>query len=258
MIEPAEIRRRLQSRTLGGKVYSFDVIDSTNSFAKSLSEEDSPHGTLVLAEEQTQGRGRQGRRWEAEKGMNLLFSVVFRTPFIHERARILPFVAALATADAVEQTTRCKVECKWPNDLLIDKKKFAGMLIEAEAQNDSVTTVILGTGVNVNQTGFSDDLVTKATSLRLAGGVNVDRVGLLCRILEELERRLVQLGRFSTDIVLDEWKRHTTMIGSTITLTEKSGRTTGKAVDVAPNGALLFEEKGGARREVFAGDVTLG
>jgi len=258
MIAPEEIGRRLQSTILGRKIYSFEVIDSTNSYAKSLDDERAPHGTIVIAEEQTHGRGRQGRRWDSERGKNLLFSVVFRTPFIHDRARILPFLAALAAADAVEQLSRCKVECKWPNDLLIEKKKFAGMLIEAEAQSDSVTSVTLGVGINVNQTEFSDELKAKVTSLRLAGGNEIDRIGLLCRFLEELERRLIQLNRFSTDLVLEEWKRRTTMLGTLITLTEKRGRISGRAIDVAPNGALVFEESGGARREVFAGDVTLG
>ncbi len=258
MMDAELIGQSLNTRALGKKIYSFETLDSTNTFARKLSDEDSPHGTLVIAEEQTAGRGRQGRRWQAEKGRNLLFSVVLRTPFLQERARILPFVGALAAADAVEQLTHCSVECKWPNDLLIDKRKFAGMLIEAVMQNDVVTSVVMGVGINVNQREFPDEIKSKATSLAEHEENDIDRVQLLCRIMEELEQRLEQLRQFSPQVLLDDWKRRTTMFGSRITLTEQAGQSSGKAIDLAPNGALIIEDETGIRREIFAGDVTLG
>lgn len=251
------IRQSLRTRFVGKRIYSFEAIDSTNTFARRLGDDESPHGTLIVAEEQTAGKGRQGRRWQSQKGKNLLFSIVFRTPFTQERARILPFAAALAAADSTEHFTHCSVECKWPNDLMIKKRKFAGMLMEAVTQNDSVTCVVMGIGINVNQTDFPDDIRNKATSLRAQEGHDIDRVLLLCGFLEELEHRLEQLRQFSPQLLLDEWKQRTTMFGSTITLTEHAGKSTARAVDVAPNGALVIEDENGLRREVFAGDVTL-
>jgi BirA family transcriptional regulator, biotin operon repressor / biotin---[acetyl-CoA-carboxylase] ligase len=257
MMDAELIRQSLDTRVLGKKIYSFQTIDSTNTFARTLGENESPHGTLIVAEEQTAGRGRQGRRWQSQSGENLLFSVLFRTPFIQERARILPFVGALSVADAVEKRARCAVECKWPNDLLIHKKKFAGMLIEAVIQNEEVTCVIMGIGVNVNQTEFSDDIKDRTTSLLADAGERIDRIPLLCGILEELEHRLDQLRQFSPQGILDEWKRRTAMFGTIITLAEQKGQTSARAIDVAPNGALVVENEFGVRREVFAGDVTL-
>jgi BirA family biotin operon repressor/biotin-[acetyl-CoA-carboxylase] ligase len=257
MIDTDLIRHSLKTRSLGKKIYSFETIDSTNTFARTLGEDESPHGTLIVAEEQTAGRGRQGRRWQSQRGKNLLLSIVFRTPFIHERARMLPFAAALAAADGAEHFTHCPVECKWPNDLMIEKRKFAGMLIEAVTQNDSVTCVIMGVGINVNQTEFPDDIRNRATSLRVHEENDIDRVLLLCGFMEELEHRLKQLRQFSPQLLLDEWKRRATMFGSTITLTEQAGQSSARAVDVAPNGALVIEDENGVRREVFAGDVSL-
>jgi birA, biotin-[acetyl-CoA-carboxylase] ligase region len=258
MIDENDIRKSLRTQSLGKRIYSFDTIDSTNTFARSLREDECPHGTLIVADEQTAGKGRQGRQWQSQKGKNLLFSVVIRPLLIQEKVRVLPFAAALAAADGIEQESKCAVECKWPNDLLIEMKKVAGMLIETTSQNDAVMNVIIGIGVNVNQTEFADNIKEKATSLKLHSHQDVDRVRLLCAIIEELEYRLEQVRQFSAQLLLDEWKQRTTMLGSTITLVEHRSSLQATAIDVAPNGALVIEETNGTRREVFAGDVTIG
>ena len=255
MISEGEIRGTLKTKTFGRTIYAFDKLDSTNVYARSLKEDDSAHGTLVVADEQTAGKGRQGRVWRSQKGMNLLFSLVLRPKITHDRIRLLPFAAGLAVADAIEQSTGCNVECKWPNDLLVGKKKVAGMLIESTVQNEAITNVILGIGVNVNQTHFPVEL--NATSLRIHTGKDVDRVRLLCSALEELEQRYEQLEHFSPRMILDEWKQRAPMFGSLITLVEHGSPLKATAIDIAPDGALIIEELNGARREVLAGDVTL-
>lgn len=257
MIEEREIQALLKAKQFGKKVYCFDTIDSTNAFARSLKENDAPHGTLVVADEQTAGKGRQERKWRSQKGKNLLFSLILKPSFPQEKIRLLPFAAALASADAIEMETGCAVECKWPNDLLVARKKIAGMLIETTMQEEIVKNAILGIGINVNQTVFADDLKEKATSLRLHSSKDVDRVHLLCGVLEELENRYEQLQQFPPQLLLDEWKQRATMFGTTITLVEDSTLLKATAIDVAPNGALVIEELNGARREVFAGDVTI-
>ncbi len=112
MIDEQEIRNSLHTQFLGRRIYTFDSIDSTNTFARALKEDECPNGTLVVADEQTAGKGRQGRQWQSQKGKNLLFSVVTRPFFVHEKVRVLPFAAALATADGIEQETKSVVECK--------------------------------------------------------------------------------------------------------------------------------------------------
>jgi len=257
MIEEREIRAHLQTKHFGKNLYCFDTIDSTNTFARSLKEKDAPHGTLVVADEQTAGKGRQERQWRSQKGKNLLFSLILKPAFPQEKIRLLPFATALAAADAVEMETGCSVECKWPNDLLVARKKVAGMLIETTMQDEVVKNAILGIGINVNQTVFADDLKEKATSLRLHSSKDFDRVHLLCEVLGELENRYDQLEQFSSQLLLDEWKQRATMFGTTITLAEHSSLLKVTAIDIAPSGALVIEELNGARREVFAGDVTI-
>ncbi len=258
MIDENEIRKSLRTQTLGKRIYSFDSIDSTNVFGHSLKEDECPNGTVIVADEQTAGKGRQGRQWQSQKGKNLLFSMVIRPLFSQEKVRVLPFATALAVADGIEQESKSAIECKWPNDLMIDGKKVAGMLIETATQNDAVTSVILGIGINVNQTEFADDIKEKATSLKLHSQQDIDRVRLLCAVMEQCEYRFEQLRQFSQQILLDEWKQRTTMLGSMITLVEHQSATKAMAIDVAPNGALIIEEINGPRREVFAGDVTIG
>ncbi len=258
MINEQDIRRSLRAQVLGKRIYTFDSIDSTNTFARSLEESECPNGTLIIADEQTAGKGRQGRQWQSQKGMNLLFSVVTRPSFIQEKIRMLPFAAALAVADGIEQETKSAIECKWPNDLLIDGKKVAGMLIESATQNEAVMSMIFGIGINVNQTEFANDIKEKATSLKLHSQQDIDRVRLLCAVIGELEYRFEQLRQFSPHMLLDEWKQRATMLGSAITIAEHRSSIKAKAIDVAANGALVIEEIDGTRREVFAGDVTIG
>ncbi len=257
MINESDIRKSLRTKFLGQRIYSFDSIDSTNTFARSLKEDDCPNGTLVIADEQTAGKGRQGRQWQAQKGKNLLFTIVTRPLFDHDKIRLIPFAAALAAADGIEQETTSAVECKWPNDLLIAGKKIAGMLIETTTQNDAVMHVILGIGINVNQTEFPGDIKEKATSLKLHSQQEINRIRLLCAVLAELEYRFDQLRHFSAQMLLDEWKQRATMLGSEITLVEHRTSIQARAIDVAPSGALVIEEMNGMRREVFAGDVTI-
>ena len=258
MIGVDTIRRSMRAASLGRTIYTFDSINSTNTFARTLRDEECPHGTVIVAEEQTAGKGRQGRLWQSQKGTNLLFSIVLKEPSIQEKIGVLPFAAALAAADGIERISGCAVECKWPNDLMLGRKKVAGMLIEAVTQSDPVTRVILGIGINVNQTEFAGELAQRATSLILHNSKEVDRVPLLCAIVEELDLRIEQLKQFSPQMMLDDWKRRTTMFGSLITLAEHSESSMVRAIDVAPNGALVIEDAAGVRREVFAGDVTIG
>ncbi|MGA7162200.1 MAG: biotin--[acetyl-CoA-carboxylase] ligase [Bacteroidota bacterium] len=258
MIDGNDILKSLRTQSLGKKIYTFDSIDSTNIFARSLKDDQGPNGTLVIADEQTAGKGRQGKQWQSQKGKNLLFSVVIRHFLVQEKVRVIPFAAALAAADGIQQEKGVAIECKWPNDLLIGGKKVAGMLIETTTQNDAVMSMILGIGINVNQTEFAADIKGKATSLKLHLRRDVDRVRLLTAVLQELEYRLEQLRQFSPQTLLDEWKQRTTMLGSMITLVEHHSSVKATAIDVAPSGALVIEEMNGNRREVFAGDVTIG
>ncbi len=257
MISESEIRSGLRTHDFGQTVYSFEVIESTNLFAKSLPAQSASHGTLIIADEQTAGKGRLGRRWQSEKGANLLFSLILHPKFHFEKTKLLPFAAGLAVADAIERYTGLKTECKWPNDVLIEKKKAAGILMETAMQDTITKEIILGIGVNVNQQLFPPELAPTATSLFLQSGKTIERIPLLHTLLEELEHRYNQLAQFPSSLIIEDWKRHTTMMKSTVFLLEGSIQKAVTALDITPEGALVILAADGKQREIFAGDVSL-
>lgn len=257
MITKTEILNNLNTKSFGRTVFHFETIDSTNTFAKSLSKEDAPHGSVIIAEEQTAGRGRLQRNWISPKGKNLLFSIVLYPDFSFEKISLLPFAGALAVTDAIETVTGLSSTCKWPNDVLVNRMKVCGMLLESSSGTSISDRVILGIGVNVNQEEFSDDLKFKATSLKIESGVDVDRVVLLHKVLEELENRYEQLAHFPSSQLLSDWKMKALLFGKKITVLESEFSFAATAIDVAEDGSLIIQTEDGQKRNVFAGDVSL-
>jgi BirA family biotin operon repressor/biotin-[acetyl-CoA-carboxylase] ligase len=257
MIEQQEIVSGLSTRQIGRTVFSFDSIDSTNTFSKSIKRTDAPHGTVVIADEQTAGRGRLQRNWISAKSENLLFSVILYPEFDTGKIALLPFAGSLAVADAIEAVTRLSPSCKWPNDVLINSKKVCGMLLESASGPAGIERIVLGIGVNVNQTKFPDDLLHKASSLKLEAGADIDRVRLLRAILEALELRYDQLSSFPPVQLLNDWKMKALLFGKKIVVLESEFSIPATAIDVAEDGSLIIETEDGHRRNVFAGDVSL-
>ncbi|MEI7906266.1 MAG: biotin--[acetyl-CoA-carboxylase] ligase [Bacteroidota bacterium] len=247
----------MATKQFGKNVLSFDTIDSTNTYAKKLNKAEAPHGTIIIAEQQTDGRGRMHRKWVSPKDKNLLFSVILYPEMDIEKISLLPFAGSLAVADAIESVTELSPTCKWPNDVLINNKKVCGMLLETSSGNYGIERIILGIGLNVNQVEFPDDLITKATSLTVECGLEVDRIRLLQKILEELENRYEQLSRFSAGQLLNDWRMKALLFGKKITVLENEFSFTATAIDVADDGSLIIETEEGRKRNIFAGDVSL-
>ncbi len=257
MISKDTIVKGLQTKFFGQSVFAFNTIDSTNTFAKSLSKDHAPHGTIIIAEEQTAGRGRLQRNWSAEREKNLLFSLIFYPEFDVQKISLITFAGALAVADAIEATTSLSPSCKWPNDILINGKKVSGMLLETNARKSGIEKVILGIGINVNQSEFPEELVSKATSLINESGKVVDRIQLLQKILEELEYRYLQLSSFPPEQLLNDWRMKALLFGKKIVVLESEFSFTATAIDVNEDGSLIIQMDDGQKRRVFAGDVSL-
>ena len=257
MLEKSDIQHSLDTKYFGKTIFTFDSIDSTNTIAKTLEQSAAPHGTIVIAEEQSAGRGRLQRNWVSQKGKNLLFSVIVYPKFIMEKVSLLPFAGSLAVADAIEKVTDLSPTCKWPNDVLINNKKVCGMLLESSSGQQGIEKLILGIGVNVNQEVFGDDLRHKASSLKSECGKEIDRITLLQSILEELEHRYNQLSHFPPQQLLHDWKMKALLFGKKITVLENEFSFSAIAIDVDENGSLIIETDDGQRRNIFAGDVSL-
>jgi BirA family biotin operon repressor/biotin-[acetyl-CoA-carboxylase] ligase len=246
----------LPTLVFGQKLFVFEEIDSTNSCTRTLADVGADEGTLVVAEHQTEGRGRLGRSWTAEPRSNLLFSLLLRPPLSQDQAGILPFYAAVAIARAVEPLVDQRVECKWPNDLLLNGKKFCGILLETAIQEGRLAHAILGVGLNVNQRAFPESLAATATSLARERNRGYDRRKLLHSILAEMEVLYTDVRTRTPDTILSEWLSRCAMIGKEVAVQTGDAVVRGRALAVRETGALVLETTDG-QEAFFAADVSL-
>jgi BirA family biotin operon repressor/biotin-[acetyl-CoA-carboxylase] ligase len=229
----------------------YPKIDSTNERALLLVAEGAPNGSIVVADEQTAGRGRLGRSWYAPAGTALMFSYV-----LHPAANALTYVgmmAALSVCEAVE-SFGARAGIKWPNDVQISGRKLCGVLPEASWQGTSLRGVALGIGVNVRVDFGTTEFVGSAISLEDVVG-SVDRMVLLERLLERLD---YWTPRLSSDVLFQAWGNRLTMLGRQVRVTDASGTVDGVAETVDRQGALLVRDGKGALRRMIAGDIALG
>jgi BirA family transcriptional regulator, biotin operon repressor / biotin---[acetyl-CoA-carboxylase] ligase len=222
------------------------LTDSTNERAKQLALAGAPHGTLVTADEQTAGRGRQGRQWVAPPGRALLMSLVLRG--LSERDALLPLAAAVAVCEACEQVSGVACAIKWPNDVWINRRKVAGILIEGRPQEG---WAVLGVGLNVGTepAEFPEELRELATSLVAeAGGAAPDREVVLASLLASLDRLLSD----PPAAVLEGWRARDALRGERVWWQAGDGIAGG----IDDSGALIVETEAGART-LDAGEVHL-
>ncbi len=256
MYSEQALRKELKTQMFGSKIYTFDTIDSTNNCARALAGCWANEGTVIIAEQQTAGKGRLGRAWQANPNENLTFSVILRPKLPPEALNAFPLYVAVAVADAVERVTRLHVDCKWPNDLLIKGKKFSGILLEGSVKQNAIEYVVAGIGINVNQQSFSGELQKKATSLYLETRKNLDRTQLFREILASLEQHYSLLHTRGFEQILSRWLAHSTMINKEISVSEHGQVISGIVKGVSPEGGLILQSNG-STRTLFAGDVTI-
>ncbi len=251
---------RLSTDRFGQSMRGFEEVGSTNERAAQWAAEDAPEGATVLTEYQTTGRGRHGRAWTADKGRNLLFSVVLRPELSPDRFGLLTVAAGVAVAEAIEAfVSPHSAALKWPNDVLLEGRKTCGILLESSlAPPNTDAVVVLGVGLNVNQTDFPEALADTATSLRLTTGRSVPRAPLLARLLHALERRYDAVQNDGAEAVRSAFRTRLASLGSLTTLrvpgTDES--LSGTVQGITDTGALRLHTADGTETTVHAGDVT--
>ena len=256
MLSKEEIAGSLSTEVIGKKLFFFETIDSTNSCARALGDAGTAEGAVVVAEYQTNGRGRLGRTWIAEPGTSLLFSTLLRPPITVDTAGLLTLYASAAIARAVEQATRLEVECKWPNDLLLQGKKFCGILIESSFQQSGLSYSVIGAGINVNQPEFPEAVAARATSLMREAGKSFERDKILLSSLTELDSMYGEVRRGRFEFAVSEWTKRCAMFGKKITVQEHDNTVSGVAVRLHRDGGLVIRTAEG-ERTIYAGDVTV-
>lgn len=256
----ASIEKRLATAFIGRRIVYYHSIGSTNDVAKELAVQGAREGTLVIADEQTAGKGRLGRRWLAPPGTSLLMSLLFRPRFLAPyQAQRLTMVCSLAVVEVVEAVTGLAAAIKWPNDIVVKGKKAGGILTELGAAGERLDYAVVGLGLNVNlDFGVVEtmgELAATATSLSHELGREVSRLSLLWRILDNVEGRYQRLK--AGELPHDEWASHLVTLHNHIVVDTPRGMVEGWAEGVDADGALILLTERGERQRVLAGDVTL-
>jgi len=251
-----EILPGLRTTVLGKRIIRLSEVDSTNTYASKLAVDGEPEGTVVIAEHQTAGRGRLGRKWVSPPGLNIYASIILRPKVPPRDAPLITFVAAVALARTVRELYKLDAGIKWPNDLLINGRKSAGILTEMSAEPELVRHIILGFGINVNMSrdDFPEEIKDLSTSVMLELGRKVNRAELMRRFLEEIEKSYLMMIDGKRAEILNEWRSLSVTLGHNVRVTSLAWEKAGFASDIDPEGGLILEVDG-RYETVTSGDV---
>lgn len=251
------LKQRLKGSLFGKRIYHFFRTDSTNRVALELGHAEEPEGAVVLAEEQTAGRGRAGHSWHSERTTGIYVTLLLRPKLAPVQAPLLTMIAGLSAHAAVETVTGLTVDVKWPNDLMVRGKKVGGILTEMHADPGAVRFVVVGIGLNVNQEKFPSELANLATSLRQETGKTQSRMELLVRLLREFES---DYNRFVREGAANVVKRFEVLSsyahGKRVRVTNGTESFLGTTAGLGPEGLLQVERDDGRVVTVIAGDVA--
>jgi BirA family biotin operon repressor/biotin-[acetyl-CoA-carboxylase] ligase len=254
-----EIQAGLETEHIGTKIYAFSQVTSTNEVAFRLALNGAKEGAVVLAESQTKGRGRIGRPWESPAGLNIYLSVILRPRIVPSKTPLITLMAAVACAEAIDAVAYVTPVIKWPNDLLLGRKKLGGILTEADMELDRINFVVVGIGVNVNmhRSAFPSSIRNTATSLQDTLRRDVSRVNLIQAILRYLEQWYTKLGQGRGDEIRRRWEELSLVKGRELEVAFMEEIVRGTALELDEDGALLVQTNSGTIKRVVAGDVTM-
>lgn len=259
-LSEGEILAGLKTEKLGKKIIFKEKIPSTQKLAHHLAEDGTPHGSLVLADQQLTGRGRLGRQWHSPKGTGIWMSLIIRPELSPQRAPQLTLLTAVAIVKAIQDVTQVECQIKWPNDILYQGKKLVGILTELQAEVDVTKAVIIGIGMNVNidKNQFPDDLVDKATSIKEITGKEFRRSTIIQTILFEFEKLYNIYLQEGFSIIKLLWESYAVSIGQVIKVRLPRGNELlGKAKGINEEGVLLLEGNDGEIHHIYSADIIL-
>ncbi len=254
---PEEIRDGLDTEFIGRKVYYYEHAISTNETARELADRGCPDGALVIAEEQSGGKGRLGRNWFSPYGKGIWFSIVLFPPVNPSDAPTLTMLGAVAVARAIRKIANVEAGIKWPNDILLDGKKICGILSGMSAEIERINYLIIGIGINVNVEEFPSELEDTVTSLKIYTGQPVKRTVLLQEILMEIEQLYKLWLQNGFQPILRFWKEMCVMLNKMIRVNGIKDVFEGWAEDVDDRGNLILRLEDGSLKGFVAGDVSL-
>jgi BirA family transcriptional regulator, biotin operon repressor / biotin---[acetyl-CoA-carboxylase] ligase len=257
ILTPELLRAQLKGSLFRKRMYHFFRTDSTNRVGMELGYAGEPEGAVILAEEQSAGRGRAGRTWHSERAAGIYVTLLLRPKISPMQAPLLTMMAGLSVYAAIQAQTGLQLDLKWPNDLMLNGKKVGGILTEMYADTTLVRFVIVGIGINVNQEKFPGELKSIATSLHAETGKYQSRLELLARLLREFENDYNQFLREGAASVTQRFtKASSYAVGKKVRVTTGAESFTGVTSGLGPEGLLQVERDDGEVVTVIAGDVA--
>lgn len=257
VLAPKLLARGLRGTPFAKHIFHFFKVDSTNTVAMHLGEEREPHGTVVVAEEQTSGRGRAGHSWHSEKAAGIYVSILLRPQISPMLAPALTLVGGLAAYDAIAEESGLPPDIRWPNDVLLKGKKVCGILTEMQAEPDRMHFAVIGIGINVNQPKMPGELASIATSMRMETGRVHSRLDLLARLLRHLDRYYNQfIGEGAVPILRRFAEVSSYFEGKRVRISTSTDNFVGTTAGLEPIGILRVKRDDGKIESVISGTVA--
>lgn len=253
-LTPYEIKKNLNTEFIAQNVEYFTTIDSTNTYAGKIAEK-SPEGTVIIADEQTAGKGRTGRNWVSKEKEGIYFSVILKPEIPVVKASFLTQVAGAALVSALNKLG-VDAKIKWPNDIILGNKKIAGILTEMSAEIDRIFYIIVGIGINLYNTEFDDEIASKATSI-LKEGYKLDREDILKNFFDEFEKMYLDFISGKTEDIIKILVGKSVVVGKEVYIVNGSNKEKVTAVDIDGDGNLVVESEGGEKKTVFTGEISI-
>lgn len=252
-----ELENGLKTNIFAKETIFLKTVDSTNLEVKRKALSGAEHGLTVVSEEQTLGKGRIGKSWDSQKGVGLWFSILLKPDLAPCNIQNITLVAGLAVCKAVRSLTGCNAQIKWPNDVIIGKKKICGILTEMNAEADKINFAVVGIGINVNNEQFPIDISEKATSLYLETGSKVSRIKLLQSVLYNLENEFDEYMLTPDYVNWEEYQSLCATIGRNVKIFINNKEVTGTATGVHSTGGLLVELENGKSVLITSGEAVV-
>lgn len=247
-----------KTRWAGQEIYYYPDTDSTNIRAKELGEKGAPHGTLVVAGQQSAGRGRRGRGWESPPGCSIYMSILLRPEFLPSKAPMLTLIMAYSVAKALRACTGMEVKIKWPNDIVLNGKKLVGILTEMSTEIDYINHVVIGVGVNVNMASFSEEIAKTATSLRIETGEIIKRSTLIVEMMKHFEKNYeMYLKTEDLSGIREAYNGLLVNCGKEVRILGAREPYQAVALGINDSGELLVRKQDGSQEAVYAGEVSV-
>ena len=258
ILSQAEILSSIRGSWAGREILYLDEVDSTNTAAKKAAENGAVHGTLVVSERQTGGKGRRGRAWDSPRGTGIFMTLILRPNMAPVHASMLTLVAALAVADGIRECTGAESLIKWPNDIVMSGKKVCGILTEMSADPDCINYVAVGIGINVNMEEFPEEIRGVAASIFTETGKKTKRSLLISAVMAAFER-YYEVFMKTTDMsgLLEDYNGKLANCGRTVRVLDPAGEYSGTAIGIDREGELLVEMEDTTVRRVLSGEVSV-